>query len=64
MAQIERTVVASGIIGEYSHEWEVHRLYDKKYDSECYNLYINREYIEYFPSVVEALDALVENFRE
>ena len=64
MARIEHKTVASGIIGHYDHEWEVQRLYDRKNDSECYNLYINKEYIDYFPSVVEALSVLVENFKE
>lgn len=64
MAKIEKTVVASGIIGQYNHEWEVHRLYDKKHDSESYNLYINKEYVDCFKSVVDALDTLVYNFKE
>lgn len=64
MSKIERTVVASGIIGEYNHEWTVIRLYDKKYDSSSYNLYINKEYIGDYPSVIEALTALVDQFTE
>lgn len=64
MAQIERTVVASGIIGQYDHKWEVHRLYDKKYDGECYNLYINEIYICCFSSIAEALGVLAETFNE
>ena len=64
MTQIERTVVASGVIGKYSHEWTVIRLYDRKNDSECYNLYINEEYIGHYPSVVVALDVLTDQFKE
>ena len=64
MAQIKRTVVASGIIGEYNHQWEVHKLYDEKYDSECYNLYINKDYVDCYPSVAKAIVVLVENFKE
>lgn len=64
MAQIERTVVASGVIGLYNHDWKVIKLYDKKYDSECYHLYIHEEYISDYTSVVEALAGLVNIFTE
>jgi hypothetical protein len=64
MRQIERTIVASGIIGQYGHEWVVMKLYDRKYDSESYNLYINKEYIGDFPSVLKALAVLIDHFTE
>jgi hypothetical protein len=64
MTHIERKTVASGVIGQYDHEWEVQRLYDKKNDSECYNLYINKVYICCFSSIVKALSVLVETFDE
>lgn len=64
MFQIERKVVASGVIGQYNHEWVVQRLYDKKYDNESYTLYINEKYVDCFPSVVKALAVLVEQFEE
>ena len=64
MSKITRTTAASGIIGQYNHEWSVYKLYDKNYDSECYNLYINNEYVGYYPSVVKAIAVLVENFDE
>lgn len=64
MAQIERRIVASGIIGQYCHEWAVMQLHDVKYDTECYDLYINKEYIGSRDSIVEALSLLVEQFEE
>lgn len=64
MARIERTMVASGIIGIFSHEWKIVKLYDIKYDSESYNLYINEEYYGDYPSVVKALATLVNQFEE
>ena len=62
MARIEREVVASGVIGQFNNKWSVHRLTDKKNDSECYNLYINEEYIDYYSSVAKALYELAEQF--
>lgn len=64
MTQIERKTVASGIIGKFNHEWAVQKLYDKKYNSECYNLYINEIYICCFSSIAEALAVLAESFIE
>ena len=64
MARIQRTVVASGIIGQYGHEWVIMRLYDMKNNSECYDLYINKNYYDSYPSTFEALDMLVDQFRE
>lgn len=64
MSQIDRKIVASGVIGQYCHEWAVMKLYDKKYDSECYDLYINKEHIASYSSVVKALAELVNQFEE
>jgi hypothetical protein len=64
MSRIIRTTVASGVIGQYDHEWTVIRQYDPKSDSECYELFINREHIVTINSVVEALAILVEEFTE
>lgn len=64
MKQIVRTTVASGVIGQYSHEWSVIKLHDRRYDSESYELFISEEHVASFPSVVEALAALVEEFSE
>lgn len=61
-ARIESTRVANGIIGKYDHEWIVVKLYDTVNSSAIYNLYINKEYIGYYPSVVEALAELVNQF--
>ena len=60
--QIIRTVVASGVIGQYDHEWIVVRLRDTKYESESYELFINEEHEYSAQSVAEALAVLVENF--
>lgn len=64
MGKIRQTVVASGIIGQYRHEWQVHELYDVERDSACYNLYINKEYVGHASSVSKALAMLVEQFDE
>lgn len=64
MSRIKYETVASGIIGQYNHEWLVRRLYDPKYDSECYDLFINQENVGSYGSVVEALSDLVNDFSE
>ena len=65
MTRIKRTVVASGVIGLYDHEWKITRVYDIKLDSEFYTLEINKGYyFETCDSIVEALSLLVENFKE
>ena len=65
MSRIIRTTVASGVIGQYDHEWTVIRQYDPKSDSECYDLFINQEHVHVpVASVVEALAVLVEQFSE
>ena len=64
MDRIVRTVVASGIIGRFNHDWYVEELYDNKCNNKRYNLYINKEYINCFPYVVEALNELVYRFIE
>ena len=64
MARIKRTLVASGVIGQYDHEWQVMMQYDSEYGSECYDLFVNKEFIDSFSSVVNALAELVEQFAE
>lgn len=64
MKQIKRTIVASGVIGQYSHEWTVIRLYDTKYDSESYEVFVAERHIASVSSVVEALSVIVEEFSE
>lgn len=64
MKGIIRTTVAGGVIGQYDHAWEVHRLRDVKDDTESYELYINGNHIVSVDSVVEALAVLVEQFTE
>lgn len=63
MVRIKRTVVASGVIGQCDHEWEVKMLCINKY-AKCYDLYINKEFINSFSSVAMALVALTEQFAE
>ena len=64
MERIKRKMVANGVIGEYKHNWEIHWLYDKKTDNESYNLYINKEYVGCYPSIVKALTDLIAQFEE
>ena len=64
MKHITQTTVASGVIGQHNHEWTIIKLYDKKYDSESYELFINEEHIASLGSVVEALTVLVDQFCE
>jgi len=64
MEKIRHTVVASGIIGQYRHEWEVHELCDVKSESVCYVLYINKENVGHAFSISKALAMLVEQFDE
>ena len=64
MKSIKRTSAASGIIGQFDTNWEIVRLYDRTYDCESFNLYIAGLYVEAFPSVVEALKELVNQFSE
>ena len=62
MSKQKRTTVASGVIGEYSHEWAVVQVCDQKYNSETYELFIGEERIASAASVVEALAVLVDEF--
>ena len=64
MARIKSTVVASGVIGRYNHEWQVMMQHDNKYGSECYDLFIDKEFIDSFSSVVKALAELIDQFDE
>lgn len=64
MARIKRTVVASGVIGKYDHEWQVMMQYDSEYGSGCYDLFVNKEFIDSFSSVAKALTELVKQFEE
>ena len=62
MKQITQTTVASGVIGQFNHEWAVVMLHDQKYDSRSYELFIGEEHIVSVASVVEALAVLVGEF--
>ena len=64
MKHITQTTVASGVIGQFNTDWAVIRLYDKKSDSESYELFIQEEHIASVSSVVQALSVLVEEFCE
>ena len=64
MKQIERTIAASGIIGKFDTGWTIIRLHDNKYNSDCYNLYINENIFNTYESVAAALKDLVKQFEE
>lgn len=64
MKNIIRTTAASGIIGQFGIEWEVKRLDDIKYNSTCYDLFIQHEFVKTCTSVKEALEVLIDQFSE
>ena len=45
-------------------EAKIRKQYDDEYGSECYDLFINKEFIDSFSSVVNALAELVKQFED
>lgn len=64
MANIIRTTAAIGNIGQFNHDWSVVKLYDTKYHSTTYELFINGEHVSSHDSVLKALVNLVDCFYE
>ena len=58
------TTVASGIIGEYSHDWHIQRIENTRTGEMVYELYINGEWHCREESVAHAREVLVNNFLE
>lgn len=64
MQGVDITTVASGIIGEYGHDWEVKRFYVWRNEETFYELYVHGERWTQHKSIAEALAVLVDQFSE
>lgn len=62
MANIEKSIAASGVIGKSDTEWLIMKLYDRKNDTVCYDLSIADRGIATFDTVVDALKELLNHF--
>ena len=73
MRRNEHKVVASGVIGQFNHEWQIVFRDGIRHHAEWYDLFVKSPSIEgkemwdrfgSYNSVVEALAALVDEFSE
>lgn len=62
MANIEKSIAASGVIGKSDTEWLIMKLYDRKNDTVCYDLSIADVGITTFDTVADALKELLNQF--
>ena len=62
MANIEKSIAASGVIGKSDTEWLIMKLYDRKNDAVCYDLSIADMDIMTFDTVADALRELLNQF--
>ena len=62
MANIEKSIAASGVIGKSDTEWLIMKLYDRKNDTVCYDLSIADVGIMTFDTVADALKELFNQF--
>ena len=64
MAQVKTTLVANGVMGVMETEWQILKQYDIKYQSVGYDLLINRDLVDTYPSLIEAMKALIDTFED
>lgn len=64
MAQVKTTLVAGGVMGVMETEWHILKQYDMKYNSVCYDLRIANDLVDTYPTLIEAMEALIDIFKD